>query len=117
MKFVFFVILHAWGANGSATNDSAVYADWTLSDCHNRSQMFSKKHDTPIQLCTKISEKGYNILLAHPVTFDYRINSHIDMRDEEIDILRQALEEIGKWHRGKTQDSIRVRKIIKKALQ
>jgi len=117
---VFFVVLLAWLPNGSPTKDSGVKSDWTLSECHERTQQFSVKHNTPIQLCVKISRKGYDIIAAHKVTFNFKPGElEIVMDDTDIRVMRleAALKEIGKWHRGKTQDSQRVRAIIRKAMK
>ena len=119
-NFVFFVVLLAWGADGFPTRDSGVKADWTLSDCHVRTQEFSRKHDTPVQLCVKISKKGYDIIAASEVTFNFKpgelpiVEDKIDARVAQ---LTKALRAIGRLHRGKTKDSQRVRAIIRKVMR
>jgi len=121
-NFVWLVVLLAWGADGLGTPDSGRFGDPTLSDCHERSLTFSHKHNTPIQLCVKISKASYRIIASAEVEFDFTGNpSEVVVPDEntdsEVKRLTDALKEIGKWHRGKTQDSHRVRAIIEKALR
>ena len=119
-NFVFFVVLLAWGTDGFPTKDSGVKSDWTLSDCHKRTQAFSKEHDTPVQLCVKISKAGYDIIAAQQVTFNFRpgelpiVEDKIDARVAQ---LTAALRAIGRLHRGKTRDSKKVRAIIRKVMK
>ncbi len=119
-NFVFFVVLLAWGADGLPTEDSGVKSDWTLSDCHVRTQKFSIKHDTPIQLCVKISKAGYDIISAQQVTFNFR-PGELPVVEDKVDArvvqLTKALRAIGRLHRGKTKDSQRVRAIIRKVMK
>ena len=117
MKFVFMVALLAWLPSGEGTPDSGHYADATLSDCHQRSQAFSKKHGTPLQLCLRISEKGYRIIASTEITFDFNGSPYKEVvfHEEELKRLRAALAAIGRLHVGKTRDSQRVRKIIRDA--
>jgi hypothetical protein len=117
---VFFVVLLAWLPNGSPTRDSGVVYDWTPNECHERTQKFSIKHNTPIQLCVKISKKGYDIIAAQYVTFNFKpgeLEIVMDDTDMQVMRLKAALKEIGKWHVGKTRDSQRVRAIIKRAMK
>ena len=118
MKFVYMVALLAWLSNGEGTDDSGRFADTTLSACHARSQAFSKKHDTPVQICIRISDKGYRIISNGEVEFDFTEGAYkveVSDSDEKIQRLLKALKAIGRLHRGKTKDSQRVRAIIKKA--
>ena len=118
--FVWFVILLAGTPEGIATPDSGVFVRWTLDECMVSSQEFAMKHSVPIQLCTKISVEGYKIIAAYKVTFDHTmIESPVVQPDIDSEVirLRKALRQIGKWHQGKTTDSIRVRAIIRKATQ
>ncbi len=118
MKFVYFVVLLAFNGDGFATKDSGVKANLNISDCHTRTQAFSKKHGTPIELCKKILKKNYDILAKQEATFNWtpgELPVAIPDDSEEVKRLRAALKQIGKWHRGKTKDSQRVRAIIKKA--
>lgn len=120
MKFVYFVVLLAFNGEGIATEDSGVKADWTLSDCHARTQAFSKLHGTHVELCKKILKTNYDILASQEATFNWapgELSVVVPDNNEEVKRLRRALKEIGKWHRGKTKDSQRVRRIIKKALR
>ena len=115
MKFVFMVALLAWLPNGEGTPDSGHFADPTLSDCHARSQEFSKQHSTPLQLCVKITKAGYDVIRRTEIEFDFEAggNERVKTEPDEIDRLRAALRAIGRLHRGKTRDSQRVRKIIR----
>jgi hypothetical protein len=119
-SFVFFVVLLAWGADGLATKDSGVKSDWTLTDCHARSQKFSLKHDTVLQQCARISKKGYNIIAAQEVTFNFR-PGELEMIEDDVDTrvaqLTAALKAIGRLHVGKTRDSQKVRAIIRKVMK
>ena len=119
MKFVFLVVLLAWGPDGIGTSDSGRFADPTLSDCHARSQAFSKKHGTPVQLCQRISERGWNIISSVEVVFDFNGSPYKTVVDHEAEVerLRLALKAIGRLHVGKTRDSQKVRAIIRKATQ
>jgi len=114
-----FVILLAWTPEGYATEDSGVRAASTLEVCHEYSLGFAEKHDTPIQLCKEISNRAYAVLSSGRVIFDHtgREQPAVTPDETEADRLRKALLEIGKWHRGKTKDSVRVRRIIEKALR
>jgi len=120
-SWVFFVVLLAWGTDGYATKDSGVKADWTLSACHARTQAFSRKYDTPVQLCAKISKKGYDIIAAQQVTFNFRPGEMSVVEEDAIDVrvaeLKAALRAIGRLHVGKTRDSQKVRAIIRKAMK
>ncbi len=119
MKFIYFVVLLAWSPDGMPTKDSGVIGATTLELCHNRTLKFAKKHGTVIELCQKISEKGYKIIAAQKVTFNWQLKPMeiITPKDPEVERLKAALREIGKWHVGKTRDSQRVRAIIKKAIE
>ena len=110
-----FAVLLAWTPVGDATKDSGVVAATTQVHCHEKAEAFAQKHGTPIQHCKEVSNKTYKIISSGEVDFDYSGNT--TKRDTENDKLRKALLEIGKWHKGKTKDSQRVRAIIKEALQ
>ena len=118
-KFVYMVVLLAWGPDVVGTSDSGRFADLTLSDCHARTQTFSTKHGTPIQLCQRITKKSWQIISTTEIVFDFTGNNDTvvipDNNDEEVKRLRAALKAIGRWHVGKTKDSQRVRAIIRKA--
>ena len=119
MKTVFFVILLAWTPNNTMIKGSGVQAFYTLKECHDTSLAFSRKYSTVIKLCKEISEKNYNIIAKYPVTFNNNSKpwAEVDEQIDEVFKLRKALKEIGKWHRGKTKDSQRVRAIIKRAMK
>lgn len=114
-----FVVLLAWTPAGYSTEDSGVRAAPTLAGCHDMSLAFAQKHDTPIQLCKEISNRAYAILSSGKVIFDYtgREQPVVKPAETEADRLRKALLEIGKWHKGKTKDSQRVRRIIREVLK
>ncbi len=113
------VVLLAWGPDGIGTSDSGRFADPTLSDCHVRTQAFSNKHGTPIQLCQRITWKSWAIISTTEIVFDFTGNNDSvvipDNNDAEVKKLLKALKAIGRLHRGKTKDSQRVRAIIRKA--
>lgn len=118
MKFVFLVVLLAWGPDGTGTKDSGRFAEPTLSLCHQRSQAFSKLHGTPVQLCQRISERGWNIIQSVEVVFDFNGSPYETVEpdtDEQVERLLAALKAIGRLHVGKTRDSQKVRKIIREA--
>ena len=119
MKFVFMVALLAWGPDGAGTKDSGYFADPTLSLCHARSQTFSKLHNTPLQICVRISERNYRIIASTEVTFDFNGSPYKEVVDHEAEVVRllAALKAIGRLHVGKTRDSQKVRAIIRKATQ
>lgn len=119
MKTVFFVVLLAWTSNGMPTKDSGVIAATTLQLCHDKTLSFSKKHNTVIELCQEITEERYLIIASQKVTFDWQLKPMkiITPIDIEVTRLRAALKEIGKWHKGKTRDSQRVRAIIRRAMK
>ena len=121
-EFVFFVVLLAWNPlTGEGTPDSGHFADPTLSDCHARTQKFSNRHNTPLQLCVQISKAGYDIIQSREIEFVFNddpmpeVEPDKDDRDIVIARLREALRAIGRLHRGKTRDSQRVRAIIRSA--
>ena len=116
-KFVFMVVLLAWApTTGDGTPDSGHFSDPTLSLCHQRTQAFSKKHNTPLQLCVRISKKGYAIIAAEEIDFVFS-NGGFEVVEDDKDVviarLRLALKKIGRLHVGKTRDSQKVRAIIK----
>jgi len=115
-QFVWFVVLLAWTPELTSTEDSGVRYGWTLSECHDQSLAFSRKHNTPIQLCMKITRKKYDVLASYYVTF-LRSAESVGDTDVKNERLTAALRAIGRLHVGKTKDSVRVRRIIKKALQ
>ena len=118
--FVFFVLLLAWTSAGQTTPDSGMRSASTLDGCHLKSLAFARKHETPIQLCQKITSKKYAILTSGDVSFvhsDKKMPEVAPYVDPEIVKLRKALRAIGKWHREKTKDSQRVRAIIRSVLK
>ncbi len=114
MNFVWLIVLLAWMPDGTGTSDSGRFGDPSLAECHSRSQKFSLRHDTPLQLCIRITKAHWRIIANADVQFDFATTAEIGM-EEEVARLRAALRAIGRWHRGKTADSQRVRKIIKEA--
>ena len=85
-----------------------------------RSLAFAKKHGTVIQLCRQIPAKNYAIISSGKVIFDHSNREMPEVEpyvDPEVDKLRKALLAIGKWHRGKTKDSQRVRAIIRSVMK
>ena len=114
MEIVWFIVLLAWQPNGMATPDSGVSAHRTLLQCHNKSLSFSLRNGTTIQLCKKILEDKYLLIAKNEVIFNWN-EAELPVVTPDIDPevlrLRKALKAIGKWHRGKTKDSQRVRAI------
>ncbi len=115
-QFVWFVVLLAWTPELIATPDSGVRYGWTLNECHNQSLRFSKKYNTPIQLCMKITRTKYDVLASHYVTFSQpaKIINDTDVRNKR---MTAALRAIGRLHVGKSRDSATVRRIIRRALR
>ena len=66
----------------------------------------------------RITQKGYNVLAAHDIEFDFAKNDAavVSASNDKIDRLTEALKAIGRLHLGKTKDSHRVRAIIRKVL-
>ena len=118
MNLVWMLVLLAWGPEKLPTPDSGVSGHYTLEQCHDKSLAFSRKHNTPIQLCRRMLEDKYLLLTKYRVIFDWTPGDGpiVDV-DPEVERLKKALLEIGKWHKGKTKDSQRVRRIIRRALQ
>ena len=123
-QFVWFVVLLAWTPELIATPDSGVRYGWTLNECHNQSLRFSKKYNTPIQLCMKITKTKYDIIASHYVTFSQpaRIINYTDAKtnvktNAKHKRLTAALRAIGRLHVGKSKDSVKVRRIIRRALR